>query len=64
MFTYRIYDEDGEELGEAVYAQQVKPGETIWLSGARQVRVTGVVEAPETEQYEGLLMVTTPVVAR
>lgn len=59
MFTYRVYDEDGEELGEAAYTQRIKPGETVWLSGARQVRVTSVVDTP-AERYEGLLMVEKP----
>lgn len=57
MFAYWIYDKDGNELGEAVYAQRIKLGETVWLAGARQVQVVDVVDTPETERYEGLLMV-------
>jgi hypothetical protein len=57
VFTYRVYDEDGNELGEAAYTQRIKPGETVWLSGARQVRVTSVVDTQETDRYEGLLMI-------
>lgn len=57
MFAYRIYDEDGNELGEAVYAQRIAAGETVWLSGAREVRVVNVIDTPEAERYEGLLAV-------
>ena len=44
MFRYRVYSEDGDELGEAAYVSRIKPDETIWLSGARPVRVIDVVE--------------------
>jgi hypothetical protein len=57
MFTYRVYAEDGSELGEAAYTQRIKPGETIWLSGARRVSVVGVVDTPDSDKYEGLLSV-------
>ena len=57
MFRYRVYDTEGEELGEAAYAQRIFPGETVWLSGARMVQVVSVVDTPDSDLYEGLLSV-------
>jgi hypothetical protein len=58
MFTYRVYDAAGNELGEATYTQHIKAGETVWLSGARAVCVIDVIDATEeTERYAGLLRV-------
>jgi hypothetical protein len=56
VFTYRIYDENCDELGKAAYTQHIKPGELIRLSGAREACVTRVVDTPLTERQEGLLI--------
>jgi hypothetical protein len=39
----RLHLEDGTELGEAVYAQMVYPGETIWAAGAKKFRMLALV---------------------
>lgn len=57
MFRYRLYWQDGEEAGEATYVSLVKPGEAIWVAGAKQLRVVDVVELEPGEAYAGLLMV-------
>jgi hypothetical protein len=38
VFTYRVYDEDGEELGKAAYTQRIKPGRR---SGCRALEPCG-----------------------
>jgi hypothetical protein len=43
MFTYRLYLEDGTDAGTAAYADNVNPGESIWLGPGREYRVLDVV---------------------
>jgi hypothetical protein len=38
VFRYRLQSPDGDDLGEATYAQMIKPGEEI-IAGARFVEV-------------------------
>lgn len=58
MWTYRVYDAEGNELGEATFAQLLRPGEAIWLSGARKFEILDVVETLEdSSRYAGLLKV-------
>jgi hypothetical protein len=33
MFRYRLHSPDGDDLGEATYAQLIKPGEEIIAGG-------------------------------
>ena len=48
MFRYKLYLEDGTEIGEAVYAQYVKVGETIWAAGASKFRVLDLCRLKRT----------------
>lgn len=58
MFRYRVYDEEGDELGEAAYVSRIKPDETIWLAGARKFRVVNVIDLEGEGRYEGMLLVS------
>lgn len=58
MFKYRLFVEDGSEVGEAAYTQHIKAGEVIWAAGTRQFRVVDVVPVDEKgSPYVGLLKV-------
>jgi hypothetical protein len=58
MFRYRLYLEDGSEVGEATYTQHINAGELIWAAGTRQFRVVDVVPVDEDDSpYVGLLKV-------
>lgn len=35
MFRYRLHSSDGDDLGEATYAQMIRPGEEVYVNGAR-----------------------------
>jgi hypothetical protein len=55
MFKYRLYLEDGTEVGEAEYAVTIKPGEIVWALGNRKLRVLDVVAVGEEDSpYTGL----------
>jgi len=55
---YRLYLEDGSEVGEAAYSQHIKVGEIIWAAGTRQFRVVELVPVDEERSpYVGLLKV-------
>ncbi len=43
MFRYRLYTADGDELGEATYAQMIRPGEEIIARGNRRYHVLALV---------------------
>jgi hypothetical protein len=47
MYRYRLYLEDGSEVGEATYTQHINAGELIWAAGTRQFRVVDVVPVDE-----------------
>ena len=53
MFRYRLHSPDGDDLGEATYAQMIKPGEEIHGNGGERLRVVAVV--PFEEEDESLL---------
>jgi hypothetical protein len=38
VFKYRLHSPDGDDLGEATYAMQIKPGEEILHEGGRRFR--------------------------
>jgi hypothetical protein len=57
MFRYRLYLEDGSEVGEATYTQHINAGELIWAAGTRQFRVDVVPVEEEDSPYVGLLHV-------
>ena len=59
MFRYRLHSPDGDDLGEAVYAQMIKPDEEIIAGSNERFRVlAGVPFAEEDESpFVGLLQV-------
>jgi hypothetical protein len=58
MFRYRLHSPDGDDLGEAAYAQMIKP-EEIFGGGAQRFRVVGVVPFADEDEspFVGLLQV-------
>jgi hypothetical protein len=58
MFKYRLYLEDGTEVGEAEYAVTIKAGEIVWALGNRKLRVLDLVPVEDEDSlYVGLLKV-------
>ena len=59
MFRYRLHSPDGDDLGEATYAQMIKPREEIIAGKNEHFRVVDVVPFAEEEesQFVGLLKV-------
>lgn len=57
-FRYRLYTQDGDELGEATYAAMIQPDEVIHVNGGQRFRVLDVVPFTEDESpFVGLLKV-------
>ena len=61
MFRYRMHSADGDDLGEATYAQMIKPGEEIIGDGNQHFLVVDVVPFAEEDESEfvGMLKVET-----
>lgn len=59
MFTYRLHLQDGSDVGQATYPQQIKPGELLFFGGGRKFRVLAVVPLEEEDEspLAGLLQV-------
>jgi hypothetical protein len=58
VLRYRLYTEDGDELGEATYAVWIKPGEMIHVGAGKRLRVLDVVPVEEEDSpFVGLLTV-------
>jgi hypothetical protein len=58
MFRYRLYTEDGDELGEATYAEWINPGEMIHFNAGKRLRVLDVLPVEEEDSpYVGFLKV-------
>jgi hypothetical protein len=59
VFRYRVHSPDGDDLGEATYAMQIKPDEEIHLGAGRRCRVADVVpfEEPDELGFVGMLKV-------
>lgn len=58
MFYYRLFNEDGSEVGDHHYVDRVELGETIWTRDGRRVRVVKLIPTNrEVCRYTGLLMV-------
>jgi len=58
MFRYRLHSPDGDDLGEATYAQMINPGDEIHLGAGRRFRVLDVVPfEDEHSPVVGLLQV-------
>jgi hypothetical protein len=59
MFTYRLHLEDGTDVGEAAYPQQIKVGDDLFFGGGRRFRVVDLVPFDEDDEspFVGLLRV-------
>jgi hypothetical protein len=49
MFRYRLHSPDGDDLGEATYAQMIHPGEEMIASANQRYRVVDVVPFDEED---------------
>ncbi len=50
MFRYGLYSPDGDDLGEATYAQMIQPGEEIIAGSNEHFRVVDVVSLDEEDE--------------
>jgi len=59
MFRYRLHSLDGDDLGEATYAQMIQPGDEIHLRAGTRFHVVDVVPFEEEDEspFVGLLQV-------
>jgi hypothetical protein len=59
VFRYRLHSPDGNDLGEATYAQMIKVGEEIIAGRNERFRVVAVVPFEEEDEssFVGLLKV-------
>ena len=59
MFKYKLHSPDGDDLGEAVYGQMIRPGEEIIAGSNERFRVLNVVPFDEEDEslFVGLLQV-------
>ena len=59
MFRYRLHSPDGDDLGEATYAQMIHAGEEILVDNGRRLRVLALVpfEKEDESPFVGLLQV-------
>jgi hypothetical protein len=62
VFRYRLHSADGDDLGEATYAQMIRPGEEIIADKNQRFRVLDVVpfNAEDESPFVGLLQVERP----
>ena len=58
MFRYRLHSPDGDDLGEATYAQMIKPGEEIIGEGTQWYRVVDVVPFDEEDESAFVAVLT------
>ena len=49
MFRYRLHSPDGDDLGEATYAERIKIGEELHFGGRKRFHVLDVVIFEEGE---------------
>jgi hypothetical protein len=59
VFRYRLHSPDGDDLGEATYAQMIHTGDEIHLNAGQRFRVLDVVPFDEEDEspFVGLLQV-------
>jgi hypothetical protein len=50
MFRYRLHSPDGDDLGEATYAQMIHPGDEIHVGAGQGLRVVDVVLCAEDDE--------------
>ena len=53
MFRYRLHSPDGDDLGEATYAQMIRLGDEIHLGAGQRFRVLDVVPFEEEDELRG-----------
>jgi hypothetical protein len=55
----RLHLEDGSDVGEAVYAQMIQPGDEVHVGAGQRFRVIDVVPFAEEDEspFVGLLQV-------
>jgi hypothetical protein len=52
MFRYRLHTADGDDIGEATYAQMIHPGEEIIANSNQRFRVLDVVPVVDVVRFE------------
>ena len=57
MFRYRLYTADGDELGEATYAEWINPGEMIHFDAGKRLRVLASCRSRTRTRLRGFLKV-------
>jgi hypothetical protein len=59
VFRYRLHTPDGDDLGEATYAQMIHPDEEIIAGDNQRFRVVAVVPFEEEDEspFVGMLRV-------
>jgi hypothetical protein len=59
VFRYRLHSPDGDDLGEATYAQMIHGGDEIHLGAGQRLRVVDLVPFDEEDEspFVGLLQV-------
>jgi hypothetical protein len=59
VFRYRLHSPDGDDLGEATYAQMIHPDEEIIADYNQRFRVVDVVPLDEEDEspFVGMLKV-------
>jgi len=57
VFKYRLHTADGDDLGAAIYAMQIKAGEEILIGSGRRLRVLDVVPFENADElgFVGML---------
>jgi len=56
VFAYKLYLADGDEIGEASYIQQIKPGEEILYGNGRRFRVLDIAPFDEEDESRFVAM--------
>jgi hypothetical protein len=57
VFRYKIHLEDGDDAGEATYADCINPGEEIHVGSGQRIRVLDVVVFEDASPFVALLRV-------
>jgi hypothetical protein len=58
LFRYRLFDFDGEDLGEINLADPVRAGDCFFAGGGRRLRVLTVAPVGDKRSpFDGMLMV-------
>jgi len=58
VFTYRLFLDDGTDVGQATYPSMIRAGEEILVGGGRRFRVLDLMPVEEENSaYVGFLQV-------